>query len=324
MNNNRNKLLIILGMTSTGKTDLALQLAKKFNGELVSCDSRQVYQGLDIGTGKFPGKAVKVKQGRGFWEAGGVKVWMYDVADLRSQYSAADYIRDANKVIDEILKKEKLPIIVGGTGLYIKALTQGLSNLVVPSNQKLRSILEKLSLDKLQDQLQKLSAQKWESLNNSDRQNPRRLIRAIEILSMGFYRTQQPKFTIQKFNTLKIGLTAPRSVLNEKINRRVAEWIKQGIVNEVQNLIQGGVTKLRIKQLGLEYRVVIEYLEGEISKAEMIRKMQVKTRQYAKRQETWFKKEKDIFWFNITNSTWMDQVESRVDSWYYSLNEKKN
>ena len=157
MSTNKRQLLVILGPTATGKTDLALLLVKKFNGELVSCDSRQVYKGLDIGTGKYPGAKVKV--------------WMYDVADPKRQYSVADYVKDANKVINQILAKKKLPIIVGGTGLYLKALLQGFPHLAIPVDRKLRVKLQKLSLEKLQNKLKNLSPQKWEKMNYSDRQN---------------------------------------------------------------------------------------------------------------------------------------------------------
>src|SRR3989338_8195331 len=123
------KIIVIFGSTSTGKTDLALNLAKKFNGELVSCDSRQVYKKLDIGTGKLPGKQVNTEKGNGFWWLDGVKVWMYDVVNFRQQYTVYDYVKDADQVIENILSREKLPIIVGGTGLYLKALLEGLPNL---------------------------------------------------------------------------------------------------------------------------------------------------------------------------------------------------
>ena len=183
------KLLVILGPTATGKTDLALYLAKKFNGELVSCDSRQIYGGLDIGTGKMPSNSTyEVKRIRpcrsndiGYWEIDGIKIWMYDVVSPKKQYSVADYVKDADRVIGEIRAKGKLPIIVGGTGLYLKAIFEGLPNLAIPVDKKLRNRLAKLSKAELQEKLKKVSPEKWESLNQSDRENSRRLIRAIEL-----------------------------------------------------------------------------------------------------------------------------------------------
>lgn len=313
-----NKILIILGPTSTGKTDLALQFASKFQGELVSVDSRQVYKGLDIGTGKLPGHEVTVKKGRGFWEMDGIKVWMYDVVDLKKQYTVYDYVQGANKVIDDIVKRGKLPIIVGGTGLYLKALLEGLPNLAVPINQELRKQLNNLTIKQLQQRLQISAPGKWKSMNYSDRQNPRRLIRAIELVMLQPQRIKQLELRIKDFNILKIGLIAPREILYKKINSRVEKWIREGIVNEVLDLIKNGISKKRIRDLGLEYKVVIDYLNGDYSLNMAIEKMQNKVRQYAKRQITWFKQEKDVVWFDIIGKGYLAGIEKLVSTWYDS------
>ncbi len=347
------KLLVILGPTSTGKTDLGLNCAKKFNGELIACDSRQVYKkldigtgklpsnflpfagaklkGLDIGIGKLPGHKVRVEKGKGFWEMDGVKIWMYDVADTKNQYTVFDYVRDANRAIDEILKKGKLPIIVGGTGLYLKALLEGLPNLDIPINRSLRRRLEKLSKEELQKELQQISSDKWESLNGSDRQNPRRLIRAIELVSINDINTTAVGLmsTVggKKLQTdmLKIGLTAPRKVLYQRIDKRVISRIDQGMIDEAKRLHKEGLSFERMRQLGLEYGVLADYLEGKITSIEeLIKIMQGKIHGYARRQLTWFKKEEKVFWFDITEDGWQGRVESRVRSWYYSTHDKKN
>lgn len=279
------KLLVILGPTATGKTDLALNLAKKFNGEIVSCDSRQVYRGLDIGTGKYPSQKSKVKS----------KIWMYDVADPRKQYTVFNYVQDANKVINDIQKRKKLPIVVGGSGLYLKALLEGLTNLSIPVNKKLRNSLSKLSLKQLQNKLQKLLPKKWQDLNQSDRQNPRRLIRAIELVGL------KPNFAkTQNFDALKIGLTAPRDVLYKRADRKVLARIKQGMIEETIKLHKKGLSFKRMRQLGLEYGVLADYLDGKIKDTnELIKIMQGKIHGYIRRQLTWFAKEKDVHWFNI-------------------------
>src|SRR5258708_35683470 len=150
------KILIIAGPTATGKTDLAISLAKRLNGELVSVDSRQVYKGLDIGTGKMPGKFKSLKRVSGKWIVDGVFIYMYDVVNWEKQYTVADDVKDANRVIKDIRKRGTLPIIVGGTGLYLKALLYGLSNLGRPIDKKLREQLEKLELKKLQEKLKVL------------------------------------------------------------------------------------------------------------------------------------------------------------------------
>lgn len=316
------KILIILGPTSTGKTDLALSLAKKFNGELVSCDSRQVYKGLDIGTGKMPSAMSNVKyqisnliKQKGFWEINGVKIWMLDVVEPKRQYTVADYVSDAGKVISRIIKRDKLPIIVGGTGFYLKAFLEGLPSLGLPVDEKLRGKLEKLSLIELQRRLQKLSKEKWEKMNSSDRQNPRRLIRAIEI-AMNPNKVQGSKLKVQSF--LKIGLTAPRKVLYQRSDRRVIERIKQGMIEEAKQLHKGGLTFKRMKQLGLEYGILADYLMGKIKdKKELIKILQLKIHGYIKRQLTWFKKEKNVVWFDVTNKDFLEKVEGLISKWYH-------
>lgn len=321
----KDKLLVILGSTSTGKTDLALQLAHKFHGELVSVDSRQVYKGLDIGTGKMPGGEVAVKKGKGFWEMNGVKVWMYDVADYKKQYTVFDYLKDANKALDDILRRGKLPIIVGGTGLYLKALLKGLPNLVVPIDLKLRKQLNNLTEKQLQERLQEISLDKWNKMNVSDRQNPRRLVRAIELATLHPQRIKQIELRIKDFNILKIGLTVPREILYKRIDDRVTVRISQGMIEETEKLHKNDLSFKRMRQLGLEYGVLADYLESKIQRRiELVKVLQGKIHDYARRQLTWYKKEKNVYWIDITQSGWMDQVESKVNSWYYATCDQKN
>ncbi len=310
------KLLVILGPTSTGKTDLALSLAKKFNGELISCDSRQVYKGLDLGTGKLPGKNVKVKKREGYWILDGIKIWMYDVADPKEQYDVSKYISKASKILYKIQKQGKLPIIAGGTGLYLKGLLYGFSNLGIPMDKKLRKQLEKLSLQELQNKLQKLALDRWNLMNNSDRQNPRRLVRAIE-LSMN--KGEGVKDQVKNFDVLKIGLTAPRKVLYQRIDERVILRINQGMIKEAQRLYKNGLSFKRMKQLGLEYGILADYLEKKITKEELIKILQGKIHAYAKRQLTWFKKEPETNWFDISEKDVVSKVEKLVAKWYYPL-----
>lgn len=315
------RVLIILGPTATGKTDLALNLAKKFNGELVACDSRQVYQGLDIGTGKMPGNATSdVKKSDGWWEIGGVKIWIYDLVDLKDSYSAFDYAKDATKVIADIEKRGKLPIIVGGTGLYLKALLDGLAQ-SSGADSKLRLELEKLSLGELQEKVRSHSPARWERLNHSDQNNPRRLVRLLEQIQMYPYTSKLsiPNIQLSNSDVLKIGLTAPRPYLNSKINSRVFAWFALGIVQEVESLIERGVPKERFKELGLEYRLIVDFLGGKISsQEELIQLIQTKIRQYAKRQMTWFKRDKEIKWFDVSEPNLSHRVVTEVGNWYNS------
>lgn len=341
-----NKVLIILGPTATGKTDLGLFLAKKFNGELVACDSRQVYTGLDIGTGKLPSKPTyEVKRTgprRSSWEVGGIRIWMYDVVSPRKQYTVADYVKEASYAIKDIDQRGKLPIVVGGTGLYLKGLLGGIPNLAVPVDKKLRKSLEKLSLNKLQKKLQEINSDKWQSMNQSDRQNPRRLVRAVE-LSMSSLRMQGSKkqtdywipayagmtgLTVQNFKVLKIGLTASRVVLYKRVDERVVSRIKQGMVEEAKTLYNNSLTLKRMKQLGLEYGVLADYLSGVIKGIQgnqgLVKVMQSKIHGYVRRQLTWFKKEKNINWFDITEKSYIKTIENLMISWYHLPYDKAN
>lgn len=300
-------------------------MAKEFNGELVAADSRQVYTCLDIGTGKYPSKIPlwggDVKRQKYYWEIDGVKIWMYDMVDPKTQYSAFDYVKDAMRVVEDISKRELLPIIVGGTGFYLRALIDGFSNLAIPVNQKLRRELEKLNLEKLQNKLRLLSPGIWEELNESDRKNPRRLLRSIECLSMYPYanKPQIPNLKSQNYNILKIGLAAPKPFLYEKINSRVLGWIKEGLIEEALTIHKQGLSFKRMDELGLEFKYLAKYLKGDINKESLIREIQASTRRYAKRQLTWFKKEKDIKWFDVSKNNWDALVEKLVSDWYNNL-----
>lgn len=321
------KILVILGPTSTSKTDLALQLANKFQGELVSVDSRQVYKKLDIGTGKMPDKKVAIQRSKGFWIMDGVKIWMYDVTDPKKQYTVFNYIKDASRIISDICKRKKLPIMVGGTGFYLKALLEGLPNLAVPVDQKLRRELNNLGVKQLQQKLQEISPDKWNSLNESDMQNPRRLVRAIEIIQSSNVKVQMSKLKLrfQNYNVLKIGLTAPRGILYRRIDERITSRINQGMVDEAKNLHKNGLSFKRMKKLGLEYGILADFLQGRIAALdELIKIMQGKIHGFARRQITWFKKEKGVKWFDITSQNYLDKVEELVSEWYYINYDKEN
>lgn len=318
------RLLVILGPTSSSKTDLALNLAKVFNGELVSADSRQVYQGLDIGTGKLPGKEVQVKKGEGYWEMDGVKVWMYDASNPKKRYDVWRYSKDAKIVIDKLIQNNKLPILVGGTGFYIKSIISGIPNLNIPVDKKLREDLEKLSLIDLQKKLEQISKKKWESLNESDKKNPRRLVRAIELVLVEKNGKEIKKQTTAKYNVLKIGLKASKKVLDLRIDERVLKRLDLGMIREVKELHRNGLSLNRMKELGLEYGLLAEYLKEKITYKELVEKLKIKIHQYAKRQMTWFKKEKGIVWFDITQEDFAKKVEKEVLDWYNMSGEQTN
>lgn len=311
-----NKLLVIVGPTATGKTDIALALAKKFNGELVSCDSRQVYKGLDIGTGKLPSNEGSIEKRDGYWLTDGIPIWGYDVAYPTSQYSVKEYIEDTEKCITDIANRRKLPIVVGGTGLYLRGLLEGIAQLDIPIDIPLRNELDSVSLEEVQRRLQELSYIVWEQLNQSERGNKRRLIRHIERLQSNSKNKIEKCGLDKTYDVLKIGLTAPREVLYRRIDERLKKRIAQGMIAEGLSLQKQGLSLNRLNELGLEYRYLAKLLSNEITKEEFYQQLRVKIHQYAKRQLTWFKKEKNINWFAITEKNYGDNVEKLVQGWY--------
>jgi len=279
--NKKPKIVVILGQTASGKSDLAVQIAQRFNGEVISADSRQVYRGMDIGTGKTTRK-----------EMGGIKHYLLDVASPKKQFSVSVYQKLAKKAIKKILKESKMPIICGGTGLYIDAVIDNVIFPKVPPHPRLRQKLEKLSTKELFRKLKKLDQHR---AKNIDKNNRRRLIRALEIVMV----SKKPVPLIQKqrdFEVLKIGIRWPAEELKMLIKKRLLKRFRQGMINEVKKLHQQGVGWQRLFDFGLEYRWISLYLHGFISKKEMQEKLNKAIRDYANRQMTWFKKDKEIRW----------------------------
>lgn len=276
---------MVLGPTATGKSSLAVELAKKFDGEIISADSRQVYKGLDIGTGKITKK-----------EMAGVPHYLLDVANPKRKFSVVQYKKLAEKSIRYIERKNKLPIICGGTGFYIQALVDNVNIPEVPANLKLRKELEKKPTEDLFKILKKLDSRR---AKNIDSKNPRRLIRAIEIAkSLG----KVPPYTLDPsgYTPLFIGLDLKDSELQKKIKTRLASRLKIGMIAEAKRLHKEGLSFKRMEELGLEYKFLTKHLKGELRKEEMIEKLNTAIWQYAKRQRTWFRKNKRILWFKLS------------------------
>ncbi len=319
-----NKLLCIIGPTATGKTDLGITLAKKLNGELVSCDSRQVYRGLDIGTGKLPCNDVEYTKHNKVWLIDSIPVWLYDIVDPKVRYDVWQYVQDAAAIVEQINQSGKLPIIVGGTGMYLKGLLEGFSEMEIPVDPKLRQELEQLNPEDLRQKLKKIDLPQFKLLNNSELHNKRRLIRRIEKLLMS-KELSQPQINRgigNKYEVLKIGLTADREVLNKRIDQRVIKRVNAGMIKEAENLYQEGLSYERMKQLGLEYGLLSDLLEGLIDKNEFIKKLQFRIHQYAKRQLTWFNRDNKIKWFDITGPDFEQKVEQTVLGWYNEQNKR--
>ena len=317
------KLLVICGPTSTGKTTLATALAKKFNGELISADSRQVYRGMDIGTGKDIPEGAKIKlpwfQKYGFYEINGAKIWGYDVADPRHEFNVAQYIKFAERLISDIVKRGKTPILVGGTGLYIKAVVDGIATASIPKNNLLRKNLEKATAEELFEKLAQMDSLKAGQMNTSDKMNPRRLVRAIEVAMWKINNGQKEKEIEKKkkdLEVLMIGLNAPEKFIYARIKSRVAQRVKAGIKKEVENLLKKHVTWGMPSMSSMGYRQWKDYFDNKKSEAEVVKEWESEEKKYVRRQMVWFKKDKRIYWFDTTDPNYPKNVEKSVEKWY--------
>ncbi len=284
---NKSKIIVIVGPTASGKSDLGIVLAKKFNGEIISADSRQVYAGMDIGTGKVTKK-----------EQALVKHYMLDIANPKKVFTASDFKKLGEKAIKEIMNKHKIPFVVGGTGFYIDTLVKNMPLPEVAPNKKLRSGLEKKSTENLYGELKRLDPKRAVSI---DRYNKRRLVRALEIIKITGKPIPATKES-SEYKALYIGINPAKEILKNKITLRLKNRIKQGMVKEVKDLLNSGVTKKRLYDFGLEYRWIENYLNNKIPHQEMEAGLLKDIIKYSKRQMTWFKKNKEIHWLNPTKS----------------------
>ena len=277
------KIIVILGSTASGKSALAVKLAKKIDGEIISADSRQVYKMLNIGSGKITKK-----------EMNGIPHHCLDIVSPKKIFTVADFKKCADKAIEKIFAKNKTPIIVGGTGLYIQAIVDNIVLPEVKPNWKLRKELEKKTTEEMFAILKNLDS---ERAKNIDAKNPRRLIRAIEIAKL---LGKIPNLDIQcpSWGAIQIGVKLPDEILKKNIEKRIRNMIKSGLVAETKKLKASGLSWKRIYEFGFEYKYPAMFLRGKISKEEMLEKMLIENWQYAKRQMTWFKRDKRIKWIN--------------------------
>ncbi len=288
-----NKLLVILGPTATGKSDLAVKIAKKYNGEVISADSRQVYTGLDIGTGKITKKEMQ-----------GVPHHMLDVVSPKKSYSVVAWKTEVEKIIKDTHSRGKLPIICGGTGFYIESIVDGIVHPDVEMNKDLREKLKKLSTEKLVQMLQKLDKKR---LENIDTKNPVRLIRAIEI-AKALGKVPEVKKTKSPFQILEIGTHIDDIDLREKIGKRLKDRIKAGMMDEAKKLHENGLSWKRMRELGLEYGYLADLLQSKMTKEDFETKLEVEIWRYSRRQITWFKRDKRIYWFNPKDTKSIEKI----------------
>ena len=291
------KILVILGPTATGKSDLAVELALKYRGEIISADSRQVYKGMDLGTGKITEAEMK-----------DVPHHMLDVGNPDSVFNVSKFKIKAQKIIADILKRGKLPIICGGTGFYIGAIVNNTTLPDVPPDIELRKRLEPKTREQLITILEKLDEN---ILKTIDLKNKRRIIRAIEIAkALG---KVPPVKSEPLYNAIQIGLITPDKVLKDRIKTRLIKRIEASMLKEGQMLHKQGISWKRLENLGLEYRYMARHLTGQITLEQMIEQLNSKIWQYARRQKTWFRRNKDIQWYQIGPKTSQKIVKDLKD-----------
>ena len=290
-----NKLVILTGPTAVGKTHLSIQLAKKINGEIVSCDSMQIYKEMDIGSAK---PTVEEMQE--------IKHYLVDFVSPEKRYSVSEYKEDASKAIEEIINKGKTPIIVGGTGLYLNSLIYNIqyNEMEVDLNyrRELEKEAEEYGLEVLYNRAKEIDPEAMEKVSANDK---KRITRVLEIYNAtGRNKTELEKKSRKEvpYNYLIFGINMERSILYDRINKRVDIMLEQGLIEEVKNLINK-YSNMPTAMQGLGYKEVKEFLDGNISKEEMIEKIKMETRRYAKRQITWFKRIKNIIWLDGLNKT---------------------
>jgi len=306
-NMNKPKVLVLLGPTASGKTVLGVRLALRYKGEIVSADSRQVYKGMDIGSGKDLGE---YKVGKKV-----VPYHLIDVVSPNTEFNLAKYQKLALKAMADIIKRGKLPIIVGGTGLYLQALVDNYRLSSVKPDLGKRRELEALSREELFQRLEKLKPDFAHKLNNSDKNNPRRLVRYLEILEQGSSLEMKKE---SPYDFLILGLTYPDEVLRERIIKRINNRLEQeDMLGEVKRLHAEGVSWRRLLSFGLEYKFLSQYLLGKLDYENMVRKLSDASYRFAKRQKTWFKRwEKQGRVIESVSS--FQEAEKKIESWLKS------
>ena len=287
----KQKVIVICGPTASGKTKLSIEIAKKINGEIVSADSMQIYKDMTIGTAKPTPEEMQ-----------GIKHYLIDFVLPNQRYSVADYNKDALKAIDEIIKKGKTPLVVGGTGLYVNSLIYGIEYSDIEVDIEYREKLEKIAklegIERLYEMAKEIDP---EAIKNISKNDQKRICRILEIYhTTGKNKTEQEKESRKngpKYQYLLYGITMDREKLYDRINKRVDIMINDGLIEEVQNIVKK-YDEFPTAMQGLGYKEVVEYLNGITTKEEMIEKIKMETRRYAKRQLTWFKKCENIKWIN--------------------------
>lgn len=311
-----NKIIVIVGPTAVGKTYISVELAKKLNTEIISADSMQIYKGMNIGTAKITEE-----------EKQGIIHHMIDIINPDEEYSVSEFKYDAEKIIDRLLSENRIPIIVGRSGLYVNSLIYDLDFGNTKSNKKLREYYtyyyKEHGEDALYDKLLKIDPVAAEKIHKN---NIKRIIRALEVYDITGVKFSELNTDIRKksnkYDCILIGLSMERKVLYERINQRVDEMLSKGLVDEVSSLIKKGYGKNLVSMRGIGYKEIIEYLEGNTDYEEAVNTLKQNTRRFAKRQYTWFLKDENVKWFSMDNPSEIDKtldsiveyISTRIDS----------
>lgn len=305
MSTKKSRLIVIAGPTASGKTEFAVALAQQFDGEIVSADSRQVYKGMSIGSAK-PHGAWQIADGKKKFVYKNIIHHCIDFLAPNKPFTVAQYKTKAIRAIRSVISRRKLPILVGGTGLYIKTIVDNLNIPRVPPNPRLRikleTELEQKGIKHLFDTLVSLDP---EAAYIVDPKNPRRVIRALEVtIATQKPFSQQRTSGKQLFNTLRIGINAPKQTLKARIDKRIDAMMKHGLLDEVRGLVkQYGARTQPLDAIGYRELIPIPCLNNPSALPNAIKRMKQNTRNYAKRQMTWFKKDKRIRWVNSLSKT---------------------
>ena len=291
----KEKVIVICGPTASGKTALSIELAKRINGEIVSCDSMQIYKDMNIGTAK---PSIEEMQG--------IKHYMIDIISPDERYSVADYKKQVKEAIKEIISKGKVPIVVGGTGLYVDSLIYEINYPEIEFDEKYREELKKRlkeeGLNILYEEAKKIDEEAIKKISPNDK---KRILRILEIYhATGKNKTEQEKEsrkTPVEFDYKVFALNMDREKLYDRINKRVDIMIENGLIEEVENIYKK-YNKFPTAMQGLGYKEVVQYLEKRLTKEEMIEKIKQETRKFAKRQLTWFRKNKETIWLNAEDT----------------------
>lgn len=312
----RSKTIALLGPTAVGKTDLAVKICKELDGEILSVDSRQIYKEMDVVTGKdmpkdkIKSRSLKLTARGKRWRVDGfdfygTRIWGVDLVSGKEKFSAADFAKIGRMVIKDIFKRGKLAVLTVGTYFYLKALLGEIDTLGIEPDWELRKKLSSLETKELKKKLRKLDLERFKRMNLSDRNNPRRLIRAIEVARKSEVKKEKVEFK-KDYEVVKVGLKLSRERIYEKIEKRVDERVKMGAFEEARGLVKKGLGWEMASMTGIGYRQIKEYLEGEKSKEEVLREWKAAEKRYFRQQMGWFKKDKEIVWFDLEKKSWRE------------------